>query len=136
MPDNLYSLKSIYKPLSTLLSYTSILCTIYHPSRAMGKSSPVRPGQDPASIKAKRLQSTFESHLEIELTLLRALIDRSKFQHRGQPFLQRMREVYRLGQRVRKIQTSEKVDEENLKLLAPKVRHASHVQFAVTDNVG
>lgn len=92
----------------------------------MGKGSSVKPERDAATIKAKQLQSTVDLHLEIELGLLRSLVERSKFQHRGQPFLQRMREVYRLGQRVRATRVAEEVDEGKLKLLVPKVCHTFH----------
>lgn len=48
----------------------------------------------------KRLHPSVPSHLSTDLDVLRAVIERSKFQHRSQPFLRRMREVLRLGRRV------------------------------------
>jgi hypothetical protein len=45
------------------------------------------------------------SHLSTDLEVLRAVIERSKFQHRSQPFLRRMREVLRLGRRVELLNT-------------------------------
>jgi hypothetical protein len=91
----------------------------------MGKTSSAMAGSEPS----RRLHSSLNSHLETELTLLRALIDRSKFQHRSQPFLRKMREVYRLGQRVRDICDSEQLDEIKLKQLLPKVRLTPHPHY-------
>jgi len=48
----------------------------------------------------KRLHPSVPSHLSTDLDVLRAVIERSKFQHRSQPFLRRIREVLRLGRRV------------------------------------
>lgn len=48
----------------------------------------------------KRLHPSISSHLDTDLSVLEAVIERSKFQHRSQPFLRRMREVLRLGRRV------------------------------------
>jgi hypothetical protein len=51
----------------------------------------------------KRLHSSVSSHLTTDLEVLCAVIERSKFQHRSQPFLRRMREVLRLGRRVEEL---------------------------------
>ena len=48
----------------------------------------------------KRLHPSLASHLDTDLQVLSAVIERSKFQHRSQPSLRRMREVLRLGRRV------------------------------------
>lgn len=72
-----------------------------------------------------RLHSSIPSHLSTELELLRGLINRSKFQHRSQPFLQRMKEVQRLALRVEGgLAASEGTPGENdmLRSLVPKVR--------------
>jgi hypothetical protein len=53
----------------------------------------------------KRLHPSIPSHLSTDLEVLRAVIERSKFQHRSQPFLRRMREVLRLGRRVELLNT-------------------------------
>lgn len=53
----------------------------------------------------KRLHPSITSHLSTDLEVLRAVIERSKFQHRSQPFLRRMREVLRLGRRVELLDT-------------------------------
>jgi hypothetical protein len=53
----------------------------------------------------KRLHPSIPSHLSTDLEVLRAVIERSKFQHRNQPFLRRMREVLRLGRRVELLNT-------------------------------
>lgn len=55
---------------------------------------------DPTIMTEKRLHSSVSSHLDTDLAVLEAVIERSKFQHRSQPFLRRMREVLRLGSRV------------------------------------
>jgi hypothetical protein len=53
----------------------------------------------------KRLHPSIPSHLSTDLEVLRAVIERSNFQHRSQPFLRRMREVLRLGRRVELLNT-------------------------------
>ena len=45
----------------------------------------------------RRLHSSIVSHLSTELSLLQALKDKSKYQHRSQIFNRRMGEVLRLG---------------------------------------
>jgi hypothetical protein len=61
----------------------------------------------------KRLHPSIPSHLSTDLEVLRAVIERSKFQHRSQPFLRRMREVLRLGRRVELLNTDTEVTEDN-----------------------
>jgi hypothetical protein len=64
-------------------------------------------------MKDKRLHPSIPSHLSTDLEVLRAVIERSKFQHRSQPFLRRMREVLRLGRRVELLNTDTEVTEDN-----------------------
>lgn len=93
----------------------------------------VTPGPVSSEPGAKRLHPSLESHLSTELTILRAIIERSKFQHRSQPFLQRMREVHRLGHRVRDICSPALGEEEitKLKALVSKVRQGSYFPFSM-----
>ena len=53
-----------------------------------------------STMTEKRLHPSLASHLDTDLQVLSAVIERSNFQHRSQPFLRRMREVLRLGRRV------------------------------------
>lgn len=59
------------------------------------------------SMATRPLHSSVPSHLATEMQVLSAVIERSKFQHRSQPFLRRMREVLRLGSRVGHILANE-----------------------------
>lgn len=70
------------------------------------------------------LHASTPAHLSIELAVLKGLIERSKFQHRSQPFLQRMREVHRLAKRIEPCLPQTGNDVESLKRFLPKVRHS------------
>lgn len=50
-----------------------------------------------------QLHTSLPSHLSTELIILDSLVQRSKNQHRSQPFFQRMTEVLRLGRRTARV---------------------------------
>lgn len=79
----------------------------------------------------KRLHPSIPSHLSTDLEVLRAVIERSKFQHRSQPFLRRMREVLRLGRRVELLNTDTTEDTEGGRSKAVEGEIVVKVRFFV-----